>query len=311
MIISASRRTDIPAFYTNWFFNRIKAGFVLVRNPMNIHQVSKINLSPELVDCIVFWTKNPLPMLNRLSELNQYNYYFQFTLNSYDKSIEINVPEKKYLIKAFQELSSQIGRERVIWRYDPILLTDKFDLKYHIKWFEYLAQKLSGYTEKCVISFMDLYKKTERNLKGINLMPMNEQMMSEIAFQLSLIAAKYDLQMESCCESMDLEKFNIKHGKCIDDELISKIIGKKLDIKKDPNQRLSCGCVKSIDIGAYNTCQHRCLYCYGNFNKGLVDKNVRLHSDKSPLLYGELGGGDKVIVKPVSSNINEQLSFID
>lgn len=311
MIISASRRTDIPAFYSDWFLNRIKEGFVLVRNPMNFRQVSQVNLSPDVVDCIVFWTKNPQPMINRLSQLAGYNYYFQFTLTPYDNTIETNVPDKKCLIKTFQELSARIGRDKVIWRYDPILLTNKFDVKHHVKWFEFLANELNGHTKKCVVSFIDMYKKTERNLKGIDLVPMSEELMKEVAHHLSLISKRYNLQLEACCEDIDLTQYGIEPGKCIDDELISKIIGKKLDIKKDPNQRLNCGCVQSIDIGAYNTCQHRCLYCYANFNNALVDKNVRLHSTKSPLLYGSLEEEDKVSIRKVSSNISNQLSFLD
>jgi len=311
MIISASRRTDIPAFYSDWFLNRIKEGFVLVRNPMNFRQVSQVNLSPDVVDCIVFWTKNPQPMINRLSQLAGYNYYFQFTLTPYDNTIETNVPDKKCLIKTFQELSARIGRDKVIWRYDPILLTNKFDVKHHVKWFEFLANELNGHTKKCVVSFIDMYKKTERNLKGIDLVPMSEELMKEVAHHLSLISKRYNLQLEACCEDIDLTQYGIEPGKCIDDELISKIIGKKLDIKKDPNQRLNCGCVQSIDIGAYNTCQHRCLYCYANFNNALVDKNVRLHSTKSPLLYGSLEEEDKVRIRKVSSNISNQLSFLD
>lgn len=311
MIISASRRTDIPAFYSEWFFNRINEGYLMVRNPMNIHQVSKINLSPEVVDCIVFWTKNPQPMLSRISELNKYKYYFQFTLNSYDKSIEPNVPEKKYLISVFKELSNMIGKEKVIWRYDPIFLTDNFNMDYHIKWFEALAEKLSGYTHKCVISFVDLYKKTERNLKGINILPLNKDNMNEIAFNLSLISSKYNIRIESCSEDIDLEKYNIKHGKCIDDELISRIIGKRLFSEKDPNQRLICGCIKSVDIGTYNTCKHNCFYCYANFNKDVVLKNIQLHNVKSPLLYGELSENDKVNIRAVSSDIDNQISLID
>lgn len=311
MIISASRRTDIPAFYSDWFLNRIKEGFVLVRNPMNFRQVSQVNLSPDVVDCIVFWTKNPQPMINRLSQLAGYNYYFQFTLTPYDNTIETNVPDKKCLIKTFQELSARIGRDKVIWRYDPILLTNKFDVKHHVKWFEFLANELNGHTKKCVVSFIDMYKKTERNLKGIDLVPMSEELMKEVAHHLSLISKRYNLQLEACCEDIDLTQYGIEPRKCIDDELISKIIGKKLDIKKDPNQRLSCGCVQSIDIGAYNTCQHRCLYCYANFNNALVDKNVRLHSTKSPLLYGSLEEEDKVSIRKVSSNISNQLSFLD
>ncbi len=156
MIISASRRTDIPTYYSNWFFNRIKEGYVCVRNPMNIHQVSKISLSSNVVDGFVFWTKNPIPMMNRLNDLSDYKYYFQFTVNSYGKDIEANIPNKNdVIIPAFKRLSDLIGPERVIWRYDPILLTQQYSVEYHAKYFEEIAKRLSGYTHKCVICFVD------------------------------------------------------------------------------------------------------------------------------------------------------------
>ena len=161
MILSVSRRTDIPAFYADWFFNRIKEGFIYVRNPMNIHQVSRISLSPSIIDCIVFWSKNPKPMLDRLDELKNYMYYFQFTINPYDIKLEEYVPTKSGIIDTFKELSNKIGPERVIWRYDPIILTDTLTMEYHVKYFEELAKRLNGFTQTCVISFVDLYKKTE------------------------------------------------------------------------------------------------------------------------------------------------------
>jgi DNA repair photolyase len=300
LIISASRRTDIPAFYSEWFLNRIREKYLLVRNPMNIHQVSKINLSPEVVDCIVFWTKNPQPMLDRLNELEVYRYYFQFTLNSYDKSIEPDVPDKKQIINTFAELSNRIGKERVIWRYDPILLSPEFDKEYHIKWFEALAERLSNYTNKCVISFVDLYKKTERNMKGIELLPMVKEDMEELASKFSQIADGYNLVIESCSEDIDLDKYKIKHGRCIDDKLVSLITGRNFSIDKDPNQREICGCVKSIDIGAYNTCKHHCLYCYANFSKDAVEKNNKQHNSELPLLFGEIAENDKITERQIS-----------
>lgn len=311
MIISASRRTDIPAFYSEWFFNRIKEGYVLVRNPMNIYQVSKISLSPEVVDCIVFWTKNPKPMIRRLDELKDYKYYFQFTLTSYDKTIEPNVPTKKTIIQTFIELSNLIGKEKVIWRYDPIILTNLFTKEYHYKWFEKLAQKLSPYTNKCVISFVDLYRKTEKNLKGMELLPLANSDMEEIASKFSLIASKYGLSLETCSELINLEKYNIAHSKCIDDRLISNVLGINLTIEKDPNQRETCGCVKSIDIGAYNTCKHECYYCYANFSKDIVAKNISQHKIKSPLLFGELNENDKITNREMISYIDNQMSFIN
>ena len=190
MILSVSRRTDIPAFYSEWFYNRIKEGYVYVRNPMNIHQVSKINLSPDVIDCIVFWSKNPRPMLRRLDELKDYLYYFQFTINPYDIGLEVNVPTKNSIIDTFKELSSKIGPDRVIWRYDPIIITDKVTIEYHIKYFEEIARRLSGYTKTCVISFLDLYKKTERNLQNTYARELYQNEMLTIATALVRIATQ-------------------------------------------------------------------------------------------------------------------------
>lgn len=310
MILSVSRRTDIPAFYSEWFFNRIKEGFVLVKNPFNTKQISRINLNPKVIDCIVFWTKNPIRMFRKLDQIKEYNYYFQFTLNSYDKTLEKNVPGKKYLINTFINLSTRIGKNKVVWRYDPIILTDKFTKEYHYKWFEYLAKRLSPYTNKCVISFLDLYKKTERNLSEINVLPISNNDMNELAKRFSKIAFKYNLVIETCSEKIDLSKFNINHGKCIDDKLISDIIGENLSIDKDPNQREICGCVKSIDIGAYNTCNHNCLYCYANFNKNTVEKNLLKHDKKSPLLFGNLDGDEKITDRKMKSYRKDQISFL-
>lgn len=310
MILSVSRRTDIPAFYSEWFFNRVKEGFALVRNPFNRKQISRINLSPKVIDCIVFWTKNPRKMIKRLDRIKEYNYYFQFTLNSYDRTLEKNLPKKKYLINTFIELSQKIGKDKVIWRYDPIILTDKFTKEYHYKWFEYLAKTLNPYTNKCIISFLDLYKKTEHNLKKINVLPLNKDDMIDLADKFSKIASKYNLIIETCSEEIELFKVNINHGKCIDDTLISHIIGEKLYIDKDPNQRKICGCVKSIDIGAYNTCNHDCLYCYANFNREMVEKNMLNHSQKSPLLFGDLYGDEQIIDREMKSYRVGQISFL-
>lgn len=312
MIISASRRTDIPAFYSEWFFNRINEGYLLVRNPMNTYQVSRINLDSSVVEFIVFWTKNPEPMINRLHDLENYNYYFQFTLNSYDKSIEPNVPKKSEVIETFIKLSKQIGKDKVIWRYDPIILTDVFTKEYHFKWFEYLAQILCNYTNKCIISFVDLYKKTERNLKGIHLLPICKDDMEEIAYKISKIGSKYNLIIETCSEEIGLDRFNIKHGKCIDDALISKITGRTFNVEKDSGQREVCGCVKSVDIGSYNTCLNGCLYCYANFSKNSVIKNITLHDSKSPLLFGNLNGQEKIVFREMKlfGEREEQICFL-
>ena len=189
MIISASRRTDIPAYYPAWFCNRIREGFVCVRNPMNFHQVSRISLSPDVVDGIVFWTKNPLPLMSRLEELRAYPFYFQFTLTPYGKDVEsVRAQQKRcnpsYLSGAFR----RIGPERVIWRYDPILFTDRYTMDYHITFFSQLARRLEGYTHKCIISFVDLYRNTQTNMNGLGFTPLTEKEIIELAQRLADIA---------------------------------------------------------------------------------------------------------------------------
>lgn len=294
MILSVSRRTDIPAFYSEWFFNRLKAGYVDVSNPMNIHQVSRIKITPDVVDCIVFWTKNPKQMLSRLDELNGYKYYFQFTINPYDKKIESMVPVKAQVIETFKELSQKIGVNKVIWRYDPILLTDEITVAYHIKYFEELAKRLQGYTTRCVISFVDLYKKTVTNTKPLNMREPSSDEMKYLATELVRIASLYGIEVLSCAEGIDLDEQGVKHGCCIDPALIEEICGYRINVKKDKNQRKECGCVESIDIGAYNTCCHACAYCYANFNNEKVKAQSSRHIKTSSLLTGELTADDIV-----------------
>ncbi|GAA0103835.1 DUF1848 domain-containing protein [Paraclostridium sordellii] len=301
MIVSVSRRTDIPAFYSDWFFNRIKEGFVYVVNPMNLKQVSKIELTPEKVDCFIFWTKDATPMLDRLDELKEFQYYFQYTITSYGKDVEKGILDKKKVIESFKKLSNKIGKERVILRYDPILLSEKYNIEYHCKAFDRLCSQLHGYTEKCVISFVDLYKNTEINTKELNLIPMNLDQIKKISKKLSLIANKYDLSIETCSEGYDLTEFGINKGKCIDDTLVSKIIGYEVNVKKDDTQRDVYGCVKSVDIGQYNTCIHHCLYCYANFNYSQVEDNYKLHNKNNPLLIGEVREDAKITVRDMKS----------
>lgn len=299
MILSVSRRTDIPAFYWEWFLNRIQAGFVDVRNPMNIHQVSRINIRPEVVDCIVFWTKNAGNIIPHLDQLKDYKYYFQYTINPYNKLIEENVPLKKYVVENFRLLSEIIGPNRVIWRYDPILLTDMIDVDYHLRYFEELAKRLKGHTNRCVISFVDLYKKTVLNTRELMMKEPTDMEMHFLAHNLSSIAKDYGMEIVSCSESIDLEFDGVRHGCCIDRNLIEEIVGYKIDAKKDKNQRKECGCVESMDLGAYNTCLHACKYCYANFNNMKVQTLSKKHNPLSTLLVGDLDNNDIVSERKV------------
>jgi len=301
MIISASRRTDVPAFYSQWFFNRLTQGFVLVRNPMNPQLVSKIDLNPKLIDCIVFWTKNPQDMMKKLDQLEGYHYYFLFTITSYGRDLEKRLPKKDKIINTFIELSQRIGKERVIWRYDPILISDTIEENYHQRHFDSIAQKLHSHTDRCIISFLDMYKKCERNLKGFNIKELNHREMFSLAEKLNQVAKRYHIEMVSCAEEIDLSGIGIDHGKCIDDDLISRICGYQLEVKKDSHQRKTCSCVESIDIGAYNTCNHICLYCYANSDARIVRQNIALHNPESPLLLGELTGDEKIVKREIES----------
>ena len=310
MIISASRRTDIPTYYSNWFFNRIMDGYVLVRNPMNAHQISKIALNPDVVDGIVFWTKNPIPMLNQLNVLRDYMYYFQFTLNSYAQDVETHVPNKqKHIIPAFKKLSDMIGPDRIIWRYDPIFLNDTYTPEYHIRYFERIAKELSPYTKKCTISFIDFYRNTSKNVSGLSLRDFPEETQKSLAKELAAIAHSYGLLIDTCAEGIELQEYDIEHPRCIDDRLLSKLLDCPLDIGKDKGQRLECGCIESIDIGAYNTCRNGCKYCYANYSEKTVCSNFAKHIPDSPLLFGEVGPDDKITERKVTSCKINQIRF--
>lgn len=312
MIISASRRTDIPTYYSEWLFNRIKEEYVLVRNPMNVHQISRINLSPNVVDGIVFWTKNPTPMLKRLEELEKYNFYFQFTITPYGPEVETGLPSKnKVIIPSFQRLSEKIGKEKIIWRYDPIFLNETYTVDYHCKYFEVMASKLAQYTEKCTISFLDLYKNTERNIKPLHVYPITTEDQMNIVEKLVRIAERYNLHLDTCAESCDFGKLGVSHACCIDKERFEKIGKYRLNVEKDKNQRSECGCVASIDIGAYNTCKNGCLYCYANYSNTSVNSNFGKHHPKSPLLFGEIKGDDKINERNVKSFIDGQMTLFD
>lgn len=310
MILSCSRRTDIPTYYSDWFYNRMKEGYVLVRNPMNTYQVSKVNLSADVVDGIVFWTKNPVPMMDRLNEIKEYPYYFQFTLNAYGKDVEPNVPSKKeVIIPGFQELSKRIGKDRVVWRYDPIFFNEVYTLEYHCKYFEALANKLHGFTEKCTISFIDFYRNTQSNMRSLHMSSGSKDQKLELAEKISVIASRYGLKIDTCAEEINLDPLGIAHAHCIDKGRLEKIGGFSLNVDKDKNQRLACGCIASVDIGMYSTCKNGCLYCYANFSQKAVQNNFAKHKVDSPLISGELDENDVVKERVEESYRNCQMNL--
>jgi len=328
IIISASRATDIPAFYSNWLINRLRKGWVLWRNPFN--QKTKY-ISFSNCRAIVFWTKNPIPLISRLREIDEMGirYYFQFTLNNYEKeNLEPNVPPLENRIEAFKKLSDIIGREKVIWRFDPIIIRKELSTEEILRRIKYIGERIKGYTEKLVFSFVEIlkYKKVKINLlketKLFDKIDINEaeatlSQKMEIAEGLAKIRDKWktegwNLKLATCAEKIDFDIFDIEHNRCIDIELMKKIfyddknmtyyfnygrmpesedrtIAEHLSLLvaddwKDKGQRKFCGCMKSKDIGMYNTCVHLCSYCYANSSKELVIKNFKLSNIKSESL---------------------------
>jgi len=300
MIISASRRTDIPAFYSQWFMNRIRAGYCTVPNPFNHTQVSWIDLSPEEVDVIVFWTRNPRPLFPYLSELDQlgYRYYFQYTLMANPQVIDPKVPPIDITIKTFRELSERIGAGRVIWRYDPIVFTLLTPPSFHQETFTKIAQSLSGCTTRAVISLVDIYAKAMKRLgemsdRGAPLQlpaSMDPAVLGTLLRSLVTVAKENGMKISSCAEDMDLSGFGILPGKCVDDQYIQQTFGIEVAHKKDPSQRKACGCVISKDIGMYDSCLFGCQYCYANNSFERARKNYADHDPQSPSLIGWFEG---------------------
>ncbi|MBS1196502.1 MAG: hypothetical protein H6R18_287 [Proteobacteria bacterium] len=294
MIISASRRTDIPAFYAEWFLNRISDGYVLLKNPFNAHQIRRVSLRAEDVDAIVFWTRNAEKLIPSLKILDArgYRYYFQYTITGYPRSIEQSVPATRRAIQTFIELSALIGPEKNIWRYDPILVSNVTSIDEHKRIFEKIARALEGHTNRVVISFVDMYKRVSANIGQVPGLIMEKEtakceMFQTLAQHFANISAQFGMSIQSCAEEIDLSRQGIMHGKCIDDELIRSLFDISVARRKDKNQRPSCACIESVDIGQYDTCLHGCKYCYATTNHALATRNFEKHNPKSPLLLGE------------------------
>ena len=311
MIINTGCRTDIPAFYSKWLMNRIKEGYVLVRNPYYQSQVTKYSLSPKVVDCLAFCTKNPEPMLKYLDELDIYKQYWFVTITPYGKDIEPAVPEKSDVIESFKKLSNRIGTDSVGWRYDPIFINKNFNVKAHIESFENMAKQLNGYTHNCTISFLDLYEKVKRNAPDLKPPTIEEQIETAKAF--SKIGKENGIVIHSSCERNFLANYGLKCNGCMSKEIVEQSIGCGLTPPKVKGIRQECNCLMVNDIGAYNTCGHFCEYCYANANKELVIESMKRHDDNYPILIGNNEYGDKITEAKQKSWIiseEEQMSFL-
>lgn len=307
MIIHTGLRTDIPAFFSEWFINRIKEGFVYVRNPYNPEQVTRYELNPDVVDLIGFCTKNPIPMIPHLKTFDQFGQHWFVTITPYGKEIEPHVPDKEKILESFCELSEHVGIDSVGWRYDPIFLSDKYTVEYHINAFEHMAAKLSGYTKTCIISFIDLYEKVKRNFPEVRRVTKMDRIY--LGQQFVVIGKKYGIDIKACAEGDELAPFGVDCKGCMTVETFEKALHTALNVPKIKNGRKDCACLLTADIGNYNTCGHLCKYCYANYSEKLVKENLKKHDKNSPLLIGELMTQDKLYCAKQESWIDNQLKL--
>lgn len=285
MILNVSSRTDIIAFYEKWLIKRVEAGFVDVRNPFNPKLVNRINFSD--VDLILFCTKNPIPILNDLNKI-KIPYLFQITITPYKRDIEPNVPSKKEVIEAVKKISQAIGKENVSVRYDPIFLSEKYNITYHIKAFKKLCMLLNGYIETIIVSFLDEYKNVLKNKNVLQYRKFTEEDYKIIGKNLSKIAKLNNMKVQTCFEDRNLTEYGFTKGECLSHELAYRLTGKKYKSWK----ARKCNCVEMVDIGVYNSCKHFCKYCYANYDEKIVNNNFKNHDINSSLLIGNVKKDD-------------------
>lgn len=284
MIISASRRTDLPAFYLDWFLNRLREGFALTQNPMNKAQVRRISLLREDVRCFVFWSKNPAPLLRRLKTLDGFPFYIQYTLNAYGPDLEPGVPPLNDRLDVFRRLADATSTDHMVWRYDPILLSPTYPVAFHEDRFAQIAGELSQSTGAVTVSFLDLYAKIAKNLRVHGMRRPDEAEIHQLARSLSRVAKSNHLSIQTCAEIHDLSLYGISRACCVDTRRIERLTGLPCPRQKDKNQRPACGCAPSVDIGSYHTCLHGCAYCYATAGTLTAKRNHARHNPSSPLL---------------------------
>ena len=293
MILNVSGRTDIVAFYSEWFMNRYKEGFVDVRNPYNPKMISRIYFDD--VDAIMFCTKNPLPILKYLKNIKK-PIIFHITLTPYHNDIEPNVISKSKIILAIKKLSNIIGVDNVVVRYDPVFISDKYTLDYHKKAFSKMCSLLEGSTKKIIISFLDIYKNVKNNKSVLKYHELTENDYKEIGTNFSSSAKKHNMTVQTCFEDHNLSEYGFTIGDCLSHELAYILTGKKYPTWKSRKGN-KCQCVEMVDIGTYNTCHHMCKYCYANFDEKQVTDNIKKHDKNSSLLIGHINKDDIIKIR--------------
>ncbi|MDD7362567.1 MAG: DUF1848 domain-containing protein [Peptoniphilus sp.] len=303
MILSASRRTDIPTFFSDWFLARLKEGFLYVRNPYN-RRIGKLVLTPEEVELIVFWTKNAMPLTPHLDEIERLGYTtycFFYTVTPYGLDVEAGLPEKNKIVENFIALSKKIGRDRMTLRYDPILIDRHYTPDFHVRAFRALLGRLEGYTERVVVSFIDLYP----SIKGA-FRPVSMRERYFLLTQFEAIAAENGMSLQTCCEQTP-EGCGVISRACIDRDYVEKITGLRVLAPEDGGQRTMCRCIESVDIGNYDTCKNGCRYCYATHPQ----KPTAHYDPSSPILCDSIDRGEIITLRHPRAATTGQLSFFE
>lgn len=303
MIINTGGRTDTVQYYSEWLLNRFKEGFVYSRNPFSPEKVTKYELTPDKVDCVVFCSKNYEPILNRLNEItDKFNTYFYYTITAYDKDIEPRVPTIEKSIEILLKLEEITSAKRIAWRYDPVLLTDKYTIDYHLETFENMSKQLSGHIDRCIFSFVEMYKKLKTNMPEITELSNSEK--TELAKGLGEIAEKYNIIIQTCATDIDYTSFGINPSGCMNLDILGKANNIRFKKLKHKGMRKNCKCIETRDIGAYDTCPNGCKYCYANSTPQKAIENYKKHNPNSPILFGKINTTDII-------QQGNQQSFLD
>lgn len=287
MILNTGGRTDTVQYYSEWLLNRFREGYVLSRNPLFSNVINRIELSPDTIDVVVFCSKDYAPILDRLHEISdRFKCYYHYTITAYDTDIEPNVPSIEQSVETLKQLSAQVGKEKVAWRYDPVLLTEKYTIEKHFETFDYMAHELSPYVDRCIFSFVEMYKKLAVNMP--ELQPISNDNKLLLAKGLGTIAKQYGLYLQTCAAKDDYLQFGVHHSGCMTTEIFSRALGLNFKHQAHKGNRIGCACMESRGLGDYNSCPNGCRYCYANKDHAKAAENYRRHDPKSPLLLGDV-----------------------
>ncbi len=310
MILNTGGRTDTVQYYSEWLLNRFREGYVLSRNPLFPEIVNRIELNPETIDVVVFCSKDYSPILPRLYEISdRFNCYYHYTITAYGTDIEPRVPSIEDSIRTLKALAAQVGPEKIAWRYDPVLLTEKYTIERHLETFDRMARELTPYVDRCIFSFVEMYKKLEVNMP--ELLPVSEEDKLTLAENLGAIAQRYSLWLQTCATRTDYEQFGIHRSGCMTTEIFSQALG--IEFKKTPHKgnRLGCACMESRGLGDYNSCPNGCRYCYANKDHAKAMQNYLTHNPDSPLLLGNIQLGDKIVPSRQESLLSKEPRLFD